>query len=208
MHLYTAIWRYVFALWLAGAAITSAADEPGKPVVDNRRPAIALIIDDMGNQHAQGLRVIDLPGPVACAFLPYGAFTGLLARRAHARNKEVMLHLPMQSVAPDVEDRGELTLDMTGDATVRAILIADTNRVEQLFINEIMASNVDGLADESGESAVERFRRLTSESSFPEEDQNPDETLGLHQRRGGLQRHCRGSLSGGGLRQAHEGAGL
>ncbi|MGD8631511.1 MAG: divergent polysaccharide deacetylase family protein, partial [Gammaproteobacteria bacterium] len=115
MHLYTAIWRYVFALWLAGAAITSAADEPGKPVVDNRRPAIALVIDDMGNQHAQGLRVIDLPGPVACAFLPYGAFTGLLARRAHARNKEVMLHLPMQAVehAHGSQQAGMLTLDMT-----------------------------------------------------------------------------------------------
>jgi hypothetical protein len=116
MHLCTAIWRYAFALWLAGAAAFSAADdEPGEPVVDNRRPAIALIIDDMGNQHGQGLRVIDLPGPVACAFLPYGAFTGTLARRAHSRNKEVMLHLPMQAVehTHDSQQAGMLTLDMT-----------------------------------------------------------------------------------------------
>jgi hypothetical protein len=116
MHLCTAIWRYAFALWLAGAAAFSAADdEPGEPVADNRRPAIALIIDDMGNQHAQGLRVIDLPGPVACAFLPYGAFTGTLARRAHSRNKEVMLHLPMQAVehTHDSQQAGMLTLDMT-----------------------------------------------------------------------------------------------
>jgi hypothetical protein len=116
MHLCTAIWRYAFALWLAGAAAFSTADdEPGEPVADNRRPAIALIIDDMGNQHAQGLRVIDLPGPVACAFLPYGAFTGTLARRAHSRNKEVMLHLPMQAVehTHDSQQAGMLTLDMT-----------------------------------------------------------------------------------------------
>ena len=115
MHLYTAIWRYAFALWLAVAAVPSAADEPGKPLAGNRLPAIALIIDDMGNQHAQGLRVIDLPGPVACAFLPYGASTGLLARRAHARNKEVMLHLPMQAVehAHGSQQTGMLTLDMT-----------------------------------------------------------------------------------------------
>jgi hypothetical protein len=116
MHLCTAIWRYAFALWLAGAAAFSTADdEPGEPVADNRRPAIALIIDDMGNQHGQGLRVIDLPGPVACAFLPYGAFTGTLARRAHSRNKEVMLHLPMQAVehTHDSQQAGMLTLDMT-----------------------------------------------------------------------------------------------
>jgi polysaccharide deacetylase 2 family uncharacterized protein YibQ len=115
MHLYTAIWRYVFALWLAGAAAVSTADESGKPVAASRRPAIALIIDDMGNQQAQGLRVINLPGPVACAFLPYGAFTDSLARRAHSRNKEVMLHLPMQAVehAHDPQPAGMLTLDMT-----------------------------------------------------------------------------------------------
>jgi polysaccharide deacetylase 2 family uncharacterized protein YibQ len=113
MHLYTAIWRYAFALWLAGAAAFSTADEPGEPLADNRRPAIALIIDDMGNQQGHGLRVIDLPGPVACAFLPYGAFTDSLARRAHSRNKEVMLHLPMQAVEHDSQQAGMLTLDMT-----------------------------------------------------------------------------------------------
>jgi polysaccharide deacetylase 2 family uncharacterized protein YibQ len=113
MHLYTAIWRYAFALWLAGAAAFSSADEPGESLADNRRPAIALIIDDMGNQQGHGLRVIDLPGPVACAFLPYGAFTDSLARRAHSRNKEVMLHLPMQAVEHDSQQAGMLTLDMT-----------------------------------------------------------------------------------------------
>jgi len=115
MHLYPAIWRYLFALWLAGAALTAAADESSQPVVDNRRPAIAIIIDDMGNQQAQGLRVLELPGPVACAFLPYGAFTATLARRAHLRRKEVMLHLPMQTVELEhgSQQEGMLTLDMT-----------------------------------------------------------------------------------------------
>jgi len=115
MHLYPAIWRYVFALWLAGAASFSAADEGSKPVADNQRPAIAIIIDDMGNQQAQGLRVLDLPGPVACAFLPYGAYTVSLAERAHQQGKEVMLHLPMQAVehAQGSQQEGMLTLDMT-----------------------------------------------------------------------------------------------
>jgi len=115
MHLLPAIWRYVFALWLAGAALPSAADEGSRPVADIGRPAIALIIDDMGNQHRQGLRVIDLPGPVACAFLPYGPFTDKLARQAHASHKEVMLHLPMQAVEHEQgpHQEGMLTLDMT-----------------------------------------------------------------------------------------------
>jgi polysaccharide deacetylase 2 family uncharacterized protein YibQ len=77
------------------------------------RPSIALIIDDLGNQHETGQRAIELPGPVACSFLPYGHFTRELAQQAHTRGKEVMLHLPMQSVNHDVSDRGELVLDMT-----------------------------------------------------------------------------------------------
>jgi polysaccharide deacetylase 2 family uncharacterized protein YibQ len=115
MHLCPAIWRYAFPLWLAGAALSSVAGEPGTPVINDSRPAIALIIDDMGNQHGQGLRVIDLPGPVACAFLPDGAFTGTLARQAHTNLKEVMLHLPMQAVedAHSQHQEGMLTLDMT-----------------------------------------------------------------------------------------------
>jgi polysaccharide deacetylase 2 family uncharacterized protein YibQ len=115
MRLFPAIWRYAFALWLAGAAISSAADEGSKPVVGNSRPAIALIIDDMGNQHRQGLRVIALPGPVACAFLPYRPFTDTLARQAHTSHKEVMLHLPMQAVGDEqgAHQEGMLTLDMT-----------------------------------------------------------------------------------------------
>jgi len=115
MHLYPAIWRYAIALWLAGAAFSSVAEKGGGPVIDNNRPAIALVIDDMGNQRSQGLRVIELPGPVACAFLPFGAFTDSLARRAHANHKEVMLHLPMQAEdhAQGSHQEGMLTLDMT-----------------------------------------------------------------------------------------------
>lgn len=110
-----AIWRFAVALWLAASALNSTA-EPGSGQVDDRnRPAIALVIDDMGNQRRQGQRVIDLPGPVACSFLPYGSFTETLARQAHASHKEVMLHLPMQAVEPaqGQHQDGMLTLDMT-----------------------------------------------------------------------------------------------
>jgi len=115
MPLHPAIWRYACALWLAGATLACMADEGGQPLAGHNLPAIALIIDDMGNQHRQGLRVIDLPGPVACAFLPYTAYAGILARQAHTHHKEVMLHLPMQAVehvhSPHLQ--GMLTLDMT-----------------------------------------------------------------------------------------------
>jgi len=82
---------------------------------DNPVPAIALIIDDLGNQRLPGKHAVLLPGPVACAFLPEGPFTRELARAAHARDKEVMLHLPMQASGPlqNTHGAGVLTLDMT-----------------------------------------------------------------------------------------------
>lgn len=60
------------------------------------RAQVAIIIDDLGEQQRHGLQAIDLPGPVAMAFLPGGRFTAGQARFAHARGKEVLLHLPLQ----------------------------------------------------------------------------------------------------------------
>jgi polysaccharide deacetylase 2 family uncharacterized protein YibQ len=76
-------------------------------------PAISIIIDDMGKRLDTGRRVLALPGPVACAFLPQARYTGELARVAHAAGKEVMLHLPMDSVSGRKLDDGAVTLDMT-----------------------------------------------------------------------------------------------
>lgn len=111
---------------LLAAAITLrpvAADaaESTAPDTDAVQPSIALIIDDLGNRREAGQRAIELPGPVACAFLPYGHFTRQLAQRAHSRGKEVMLHLPMQSVNHDASDRGELVLDMTQHQFTRTL---------------------------------------------------------------------------------------
>jgi polysaccharide deacetylase 2 family uncharacterized protein YibQ len=110
-----ATWQLLFVLWLGCGMLAVSAAEPVSNTYTKPLPAIALIIDDMGNRREAGRRVVSLPGPVACAFLPYGQYTDLLARQAHARNKEVLLHLPMQAVepAPDMLGQGVLTLDMT-----------------------------------------------------------------------------------------------
>ncbi|MBV2123239.1 MAG: divergent polysaccharide deacetylase family protein [Candidatus Thiodiazotropha sp. (ex Ctena orbiculata)] len=73
---------------------------------------IGLIIDDLGNQKAAGERAINLPGPVTYAFLPQTPFTWQLAIRAHELDKEVMLHLPMESDLGNPLGNGALTLAM------------------------------------------------------------------------------------------------
>ena len=111
----TVIGQFILVLWLGCLAVARVAAEPVRDSSGDALPAIALIIDDLGNRRDLGKRIVNLPGAVACAFLPYGRYTNSLARQAHAQHKEVLLHLPMQAVedAPVMLGPGVLTLDMT-----------------------------------------------------------------------------------------------
>ena len=84
-------------------------------------PAIAIVIDDLGKQLEPGRRVVALPGPVACAFLPRESYTVALADAAHHSGKEVMLHLPMDSVDGRPLDEGAVTLDMSEGEFLRTV---------------------------------------------------------------------------------------
>jgi hypothetical protein len=116
----------LFACLLAGLSTTTPAADVSPVNPADNLPGIALIIDDLGNQNGYGKQAVQLPGPVACSFLPHGPYTRSLARLAHAQNKEVMLHLPMEAMHgshPDHE-QGELTLDMT-QQQFREVLAGD-----------------------------------------------------------------------------------
>jgi polysaccharide deacetylase 2 family uncharacterized protein YibQ len=80
-------------------------------------PRIAIIIDDLGYEAAAGQRAVELPGPVACAILPGTPAAARLAQSARERGKEVLLHLPLQSVDHDgAVEPGSITLDTTREA--------------------------------------------------------------------------------------------
>ena len=84
-------------------------------------PRIALIIDDIGDRHAEGRAAVDLPGAVACAFLPHTPYARELARRAHGHGKEVLLHLPLQALEGKELGPGAITLH-TSETEFRRIL--------------------------------------------------------------------------------------
>ena len=77
-------------------------------------PSIAIIIDDLGYQLDAGVRAINLPGPVSYAILPATPNGTPLARAAHGKGKDVLLHLPFESVGQENSDEpGAITLDMS-----------------------------------------------------------------------------------------------
>jgi hypothetical protein len=75
-------------------------------------PAVSLVIDDLGNGLRDGRRVIALPAAVTLAILPHTTHARRLAEEAHARGKEIILHLPMEAAAGDEPGPGRLEAAM------------------------------------------------------------------------------------------------
>lgn len=73
----------------------------------------SIIIDDIGNSYEHGQTIINFPAPITLAILPQTQFATKLATQAHRNNKEVMLHLPLQSIEHHKPTPGTLKLHMT-----------------------------------------------------------------------------------------------
>ena len=72
------------------AASAAAADQ---------RPVLSLVVDDLGYSLDNGIAAIELDGDHTYAILPESTYSRRLARHAHELDKEVILHLPMQSIS-------------------------------------------------------------------------------------------------------------
>lgn len=109
----------ILGLSLAVFGVFAAPGAAGEPVSD--RPAIAIVIDDLGQRPALDRRAIGLPGAVTCAFLPHAPYAARLADIAGAGGCEIMVHLPMEALDPALLHPGMLDLDMTRREFVRVI---------------------------------------------------------------------------------------
>lgn len=114
------VWLLIGAIF--GINVASAGESRIESVVDEAKPAIAIIIDDLGYRYQDSLRAIQLRVLRTYAFLPNTPHTQQLAALAHRHNKEIMLHLPMESIKPQDLGPGGLTLHMTETAFKSRIL--------------------------------------------------------------------------------------
>ena len=78
----------------------------------NNSAEIALIIDDMGNK-SQDAKAFELPTEVTFAILPNKALSHAFSQRARNQSREVILHMPMQSIAGIKEEQNSLRANMT-----------------------------------------------------------------------------------------------
>ena len=92
----------------------------------NSQPLLAekfasIIIDDLGDNLQYGNAIVTLPAALTIAVLPGAPFTRNIARLASKHHKEVMLHLPMQSVEHLGYAPGMLDLHMTKTEFIRQL---------------------------------------------------------------------------------------
>ena len=112
-------WQLLLMLFVVFTNI-ARAEQPLTTDIE-QYPAISIIIDDLGMRYDRGEQVVLLPGPIACSFLPHSPNTRKLALLAHSHNKEVMLHLPMQSIHDRPLGPGGLSLNMTEQQFIQAL---------------------------------------------------------------------------------------
>lgn len=130
----------IFFLFGASSAAGDSAVLSLAPVVNDRPPAIVLIIDDLGNWRSVGMRATSLPGPVACAVLPHTPFGSAIAERAHAAGKEVMLHLPLAPIQHDAIATGMISMDTTRAQLARIFSVNIDSIPHVVGVNNHMGS--------------------------------------------------------------------
>lgn len=93
------------------------------PELPNRSDApVVWVMDDMGRDVEAAETVLRWPAFVSVAVLPDGAVAGWLAQQACHQSRDVLIHLPMTSVRPDVDPGPMAVSAHTTDAEVERIL--------------------------------------------------------------------------------------
>ncbi len=104
------------------------------------KPAIAIVIDDMGYDKVLGQMAIDLPGALSFSFLPYAPFTPELAENAFAHGKEVLAHIPMQSFEPKKLGKDGLTWAMEKNELTQKLITQIAEVPHAIGVNNHMGS--------------------------------------------------------------------
>lgn len=110
------------------AAQTPPPESPHAPPVMSRprhpdaEPMLVIVIDDLGAGKNALDTLLSLEYPVSFAFWPHARHTDAGARAAHAKGREVLVHLPMEPLGyPSVNPGPNVLLTSMNAARLRAL---------------------------------------------------------------------------------------
>ena len=75
-------------------------------------PCLAIVLDDLGSDTASADEIFALAYPLTISVLPHHPHSTEIAEEAYSRGYQVMLHLPMQSVANETPEAEEIHTGM------------------------------------------------------------------------------------------------
>lgn len=70
-------------------------------------PCIAIVVDDLGVDRRVAEELLSLDAPLTFSILPMQPYSRRIAKTAHARGREVILHLPLEPRGFPLKDPGE-----------------------------------------------------------------------------------------------------
>lgn len=106
---------------------------------------VSLIIDDMGNDKGDA-HAFSLPPGVTFAILPNKPLSTSFSRRAAAQHREVMLHMPMESLARQNQEQGVLISSMQPNEIVETLDAALASVPDAVGMNNHMGSRLTQLS--------------------------------------------------------------
>jgi hypothetical protein len=119
------------------------SQQSGSPPGSSSAPRLAIILDDLGSDSSAAEAIFALPYPLTISVLPHHEHSVEIANKARSRGYQVLLHLPMQSVANERPEAQELHPGMSAEAV--------SNLVDQ-FLQEI--PGVVGVNNHQGSQAT------------------------------------------------------
>ena len=103
---------------------------------------VAIVIDDIG-YHQRDLDILNLPGQVSYSILPHTPYSQAFADLASQSNKEILLHIPMQSIdSSKALGPGALTTDMNKEQLQHTLGSALASLPQVKGVNNHMGSRL------------------------------------------------------------------
>lgn len=113
-----------------------------RPPAADGRPAITLVVDDLGVVHAGTQRVVALPGPMTLAWFPFAKNLNEQVGMATLRGHESILHMPMQATGNSIAWTGPdpLRVDLPPAENLRRLQAALDAVPDTVGLNNHMGS--------------------------------------------------------------------
>ncbi|MBN1226545.1 MAG: divergent polysaccharide deacetylase family protein [Deltaproteobacteria bacterium] len=107
-------------------------------------PKISIIIDDLGYKKMIANELINLNMPLTLSILPFTPYTKFIAQNAHKKNKETMLHLPMEPINyPSMNPGDGVLLESMDEEATLKVLEDDLNQIPFISgVNNHMGSRL------------------------------------------------------------------